>query len=58
MGKDDLIPQLKLSSDIESDNVDNINEEFYLDNKRPAYYESPLTNMASESFNKFLSVYV
>ena len=39
MGEDDLISQLSLSFDIESDNIDNINEEFYSDCERPDYYE-------------------
>ena len=37
MGKDDLIPELAFSFNIESDKIYDINEEFYSDGKRPDY---------------------
>ena len=37
MGKDSLIPQLALSLDIKSDNIDDINEEFYSEGNKPDY---------------------
>ena len=58
MCKGDLIPQLALSLDIKSDKIDNINEDFYLDGKRPDYDEATYNNVESEEFDKFLVVYV
>ena len=58
MGKDDIISQLKLSLDIESDNIDYINEEFYSDGKRPDYEESPSNDVENEVFERFMGVYV
>ena len=58
MCKGDLIPQLALSLDIKSDKIDNINEGFYLEGKRPDYDEATYNNVESEEFDKFLVVYV
>ena len=58
MCKGDLIPQFALSLDIKSDKIDNINEDFYLDGKRPDYDEATYNNVESEEFDKFLVVYV
>ena len=44
-GKDDLISQLAFLFDIESDNIDNINEELYSYRKRPDYDEEPSNYM-------------
>ena len=35
MGEDDIISQLAFSLDIKSNNIDDINEKFYSDEKRP-----------------------
>ena len=56
MGKDDLISQLEFSFDIKIDNIDDINEEFYLDSKRHEYDDKPSTDAESESFDIFLCV--
>ena len=37
MCKGDLIPQFALSLDIKSDNIDDINEEFYSEGNKPDY---------------------
>ena len=58
MCKGDLIPQFALSLDIKSDKIDNINEDFYLEGKRPDYDEATYNNVESEEFDKFLVVYV
>ena len=58
MGKYNIISQLALVFDIESDNIDNINEEFHSNGKGPEYDEAPSNNVESKSFNKFLGVYV
>ena len=58
MGKDDLIPELAFSFNIESDKIYDINEEFYSDGKRPDYDEAPSKNVEIESSNKLLGVYV
>ena len=58
MGKDDLIPELAFSFNIESDKIYDINEEFYSDGKRPDYDKAPSKNVEIESSNKLLGVYV
>ena len=57
MDRDDLISQLTLSLEIESDKIDDMNEEFHQDNKRPNYDEAPYEDVESEAFNTFLGVY-
>ena len=57
-GKYDLIPQLTFSLDIESDKIDDINEQFYLKKKRPDYDEVPSNNVDSKAFGIFLVAYV
>ena len=58
MVKDNIISQLTLLLEIESDKIDDINEEFYLDGKRPEYAESPSNIVYSKALDKFLGVYV
>ena len=58
MSKDYIISQLALSFDIESEKIGGINEEFYSDRKRPACDEASSNDVESESFDKFLGVYV
>ena len=58
MCKGDLISQLAFSLDIKSYKIENINEEFYLDSKRPDYDEATYNNMDSKEFDKFLGMYV
>ena len=58
MDRDDLISQLTLSLEIESDKIDDMNEEFHQDNNRPNYDEAPYEDVESEAFNKLLCVYV
>ena len=58
MVKDNIISQLTLLLEIESDKIDDINEEFYLDGKRPEYAESPSNIVYSKAFDKILGVYV
>ena len=58
MGKDDLIPELAFSFNIESDKIYDINEEFYSDGKRPDYEESPSNDVENEVFERFMGVYV
>ena len=57
MCKGNIISQLTFSLEVESYNIDNINEEFYLDVKRLDYDEATSNYVESEAFNNFLGVY-
>ena len=57
MYEGDLISQLTFSLDIESDKIENINEKFYLDIKRPDQYEATYNDVEIKVFDNCLGVY-
>ena len=58
MCKENLIVKLAFSFYIESENIDDIDEQFYSDEKRPYYDEASSNDVEIKAFDKYLDVYV
>ena len=58
MSEDDLISELSLSFDNESDKIDNINEDFYSNGNRPEHNVATYNYVERKSIDKFLGLYL